>query len=442
MDDYLPIYARILDDVCPIPTDNFPDAFDSRFARLSHKEGKTAWNHRTENAGKLLGMYYEKDGVIHITQRTRVFLETNDQPAFFKSVCFKFQQPNGSQKIQTIKEKVRHKIRFKPYHFVIKLLKLASENNVVLARDEIAYYVLNSLEVLQDKVPAEDVLARLLSDRKRGINVKVEVSGKAYSYAMQHINAQFDYLMLANLIRKDDKRIWLNSKEKESVAAFIKDLNRRVSFDIYRYDLNEDRVASQIERDWQDYFGNVTERDMNQMPTNLASLDLTGEIASELAKPEVTAIGDEGENFVIRIERDRVKIFNPRLVNKINHHGKAKGLGYDITSIEADRDPKNPEYLRYIEVKSTKRVNPPDFSETMDSIYLTRNEWVAAEQQAVHYYIYRVYFTNHGVYVNTIKNPVLKSIQGKLFAVPTVYRLEFDDKAVDEKQKFKTLKSE
>jgi hypothetical protein len=147
-------------------------------------------------------------------------------------------------------------------------------------------------------------------------------------------------------------------------------------------------------------------------------------------------LGDEGENFVLQVERNIVKSFNPRLVNKVNHHGKTRGLGYDITSIEASRNKKNPEYLRYIEVKSTKRVHPPDFTDTMDTINLTRNEWVAAEQQSNHFYIYRVYFTAKGIFISIIKDPVKKNDDRLLYATPTVYRLEFGDKAVDEKLKF------
>ena len=146
-------------------------------------------------------------------------------------------------------------------------------------------------------------------------------------------------------------------------------------------------------------------------------------------------LGDEGERFVLKMEKDIVKAFNSRLINKVNHHGKTRGLGYDITSIEAGRNKKNPEFLRYIEVKATKRVHPPDFSNTQDTINMTRNEWVAAEQHANHFYIYRVYFTAQGKFVSIINDPAKKNKNNILYATPTSYRVEFGEDAVDEKMK-------
>jgi hypothetical protein len=86
--------------------------------------------------------------------------------------------------------------------------------------------------------------------------------------------------------------------------------------------------------------------------------------------------------------------------------------------------------------KSTTRVTPPKFDVTFDTINLTRNEWVAAEQHAEHFYIYRIYFTNFGTFISIINNPVKKNIDKILYATPTMYRVEFFDKAVDEQLKF------
>ncbi|MBL7128026.1 MAG: DUF3883 domain-containing protein [Ignavibacteria bacterium] len=435
MDDLLPIYSEILNDICPIPTSQFAKIFDYKLTKYIKDNKKTIRNHRTENAGKLLGMYFEKDGIVNMTERTQKFLKDNDQPALFKSVCFRFQQPNGSQKIQTIRKKCDTKICFKPYHFVIRILKIANDNETTLTKNEIAYYVLNSLDTLQGKVSPETVYNRIISDRNKKIINKVETPGKAYSYSIQHINEQYDHLELSNLIRKDNKHIWLNNKEKKAIDTFIKDFNNPISFKVCEYNLEGDKIGNQITRDWQEYFGQISKTEINSFYTTLDSLDLHRKVSKPILDADLSTIelGDEGEDVVLKIEKDRVKSFNPRLVNKVNYHGKMKGLGYDITSIEADRNPKNPEFFRYIEVKSTKRVHPPKFIEILDSINLTRNEWVAAEQHSKHYYIYRVYFTNHGIFISVINNPVKKNEERKLFAVPINYRLEFNDKAVDEK---------
>lgn len=71
-------------------------------------------------------------------------------------------------------------------------------------------------------------------------------------------------------------------------------------------------------------------------------------------------LGNEGENFVLEFEKNLVKSFNPRLVNKVNYLGKTKGLGYDI---------------------------------------------ISAEQHSIHFYIYRIYFTNFGTFISIINDP-------------------------------------
>jgi len=434
MDDYLPIYAKILDEICPIPVNQFDKTFDKKFSYYIKDDDKTIKNHRTENVDKLLGMYFEKDGIIYISERTKKFLENNDQPAFFKSVCFKFQQPNGSQKIQTTEEKIKYGIKFRPYHFILSLLKTAADKKNTLTKDEIAYYVLNALEVLQGNISVDEVLKIILDDRAKKIHKKIETSGKAYSYSYQHINEQFDYLELANLVRKDNKNIWLNMKESASIELFMKDLEKPLAIDYTKYNLDAKDIGKKIEQEWREYFGTITESDAKKFQTSVDSLETL--LPTDIPSMSMIDLGDEGESFVLKIEKERVKAFNPRLVNKVNYHGKTRGLGYDITSIEADRNKKNPEYFRYIEVKATKRVHPPDFTDTLDTINLTRNEWVAAEQHSDHFYIYRIYFTAKGTFISVINDPVKKNEDGLLYATPTLYRLEFNDSAVDERLKY------
>lgn len=435
MDDYLPIYAEILNEICPIPKKKFDKTFDQKLAHYIKDDSKTIRNHRTENVDKLLGMYFEKDEIIYISGRTTKFLKDKDQPAFFKSVCYRFQQPNGSQKIKTTtKKKTEKGISFKPYHFVLSLLKTATEDRTILTKNEVAYYVLNALEVLQGKVSVAEVLDVIKKDRAKGIEKKVDTS-KNYAWGYQHINEQFDYLELANLIRKDARNIWLNPREIQSIDYFIEDLKRPLSINFSEFNFEAKGVSKEIELKWQNYFGEVTDFEEIKFATSIKSLEpfLPTDELPMTSSISTIVLGDEGENFVLQIEKDRVKEFNPRLVNKVNHHGKTKGLGYDITSIEADRNKKNPEFFRYIEVKATKRVHPPDFKDTLDTINLTRNEWVAAEQHSIHFYIYRIYFTSKGTFISVINDPVNKNNEGMLYSTPIVYRVEFSDKAVDEK---------
>lgn len=438
MDDYLPVYAEILNEICPIPAEQFDDTFDKKLSHYIKDDYKTIKNHRTENVDKLLGMYFEKDGVIYLSERTNKFLVDTDQPAFFKSVCFRFQQPNGSQKLYTTSNKVEHEVNFKPYHFILALLKSAASKSIVLTKMEVAYYVLNALEVLQGRVSVDEVLQTILSDRAKKVDKRVELPGKASSYTLQHINEQFAYLELANLIRKDRVCIWLNSRESASTELFVRDLAKPLAIDFSKYNFDEIGSGRIVELEWQEYFCGISETESRAFVTNISSLEpvFPTDVSPKVPFTSAIELGDEGETFVLQFERDLVKAFNPRLVNKVNFHGKQRGLGYDITSIEASRNRKHPEYLRYIEVKATKRVHPPDFTDTLDTINLTRNEWVAAEQQSNHFYIYRIYFTTGGTVISIINDPVKKNDDELLYATPTIYRLEFGEAAVDETLRF------
>jgi hypothetical protein len=436
MDDYLPIYAEILCEICPISAKNFAKEFDERLSKHIKDDFKTIKNHRTENVDKLLGLVYEKDGIIYLSDRTKKYLEDSDQPALFKSVCFQFQQPNGSQKINTIIDKIQNGISFKPYHYILSLLQKAKQNSVVLTKHEVGYYVLNSLQVLQGKVAAEEVLKTILSNRANKITKKVTVT-KNYAWDYQHINEQYDYLKLANLIRDNGSDIWINSKEQITIDYFIENLKLPLAVDYSKYDLEEKTIGKKIELEWQEYFGNSSQFDQEKFNTSINSLDaVTSILKGQQVGKSTIELGDDGENFVLEFEKNLVKSFNPRLVSKVNYLGKTKGLGYDILSIEASRNLSSPEFHRYIEVKATTRVNPPNFTDTLDSINLTRNEWVAAEQHTSHFYIYRIYFTNFGTFISIINDPVKKNIDGILYATPTIYRVEFSDKAVDEQLKF------
>ena len=122
MDDYLPIYVEILREICPISTSNFPEEFDKRLSKYVKDESKTIKNHRTENVFKILGLVFIRNEIVYLSDRAKKFIEDGDQPALFKSVCFQFQQPNGSQKLNTIYQKILDNISFRPYHYILSLL--------------------------------------------------------------------------------------------------------------------------------------------------------------------------------------------------------------------------------------------------------------------------------------------------------------------------------
>ena len=142
-------------------------------------------------------------------------------------------------------------------------------------------------------------------------------------------------------------------------------------------------------------------------------------------------LGDKGEAFVYKMECERVKAYKERLVNKVLLLGKTKGLGYDISSIEANENPGKPEFARYIEVKSTTRISEPSFDALWsDSLNLTSKEWIAAEQYGEYYNIYRVYFTKTKTIVVKINNPFKKAAENEIEVFPTIYQMDFSARVI------------
>lgn len=147
----------------------------------------------------------------------------------------------------------------------------------------------------------------------------------------------------------------------------------------------------------------------------------------------LTEFGDEGEALVYDYEKQRVAAFNQRLANKVLSLGKTKGLGYDIQSVIA-KPGDMAEFVKYIEVKSTKRLTCPDIHDSLwvDTLNITRNEYIAAQQHKEFYSIFRVYFTRDGVVFFILANVAQKFSNGQIQAVPMTYRVDFSNSCVDD----------
>ena len=442
MDDLLPAYAKVIDEICPCDAEDFESLFNAAFMKyipVTERVKKTLDNHRTEISGKLFGMYFfAEDGKVYESERTQKFLEDNDQPAFFKDICYKMQFPNGTQKTSpTVIDRIADGICIRPNAFLLKLLLIAQTANVSITKREVGYYVLNSLDVLQGKASPYEVLNAISRDQKAGLERTISVPGKQSSYNWQHINEQMNYLELANLIRfTDDKRVVLNSKEMKTIELFANDWDKKPNFDVYSYDLStvENRRAFQF--DWDAYFAKISPC-ASQFTTSAGALvdeglepDTSGSSGGD--KINLVEFGNEGELVVYEYEKKRVAAFNSRLAKKVLSLGKTKGLGYDIQSVVAEPGDMA-EFVKYIEVKSTKRLTCPSIDDSLwvDTLNITRNEWVAAQQHQGFYSIYRVYFTRDGIYVFILNNPIRKYQEGKLTATPMTYRLDFSNVAVD-----------
>lgn len=439
IDDLLPAYAKVIDDITPCTAEDFSKKFNELLApylSTDKRLKKTLDNHRTEIAGKLFGMYYvEDDGYVYASDRTRKFLKDNDQPAFFKDLCYKMQFPNGMQKPQTFQPLLDNKISIRPNAFLLRILQLAAAKHLILSKREIGFYILNSLDVLQGIAVPEEVMEAIEDDRNNGIERKIETEGKASSYNYQHINEQINYLELANLVYTNNLgEVWLNQNENDAIQIFASDWNKAPNFDVYAYDLSEVDGRKRFEVDWTVYYGKLSNK-VQQFDTTASALGVADELSTKKkdSGQSTVEIGDEGEAFVLEYEKRRVFQFNPRLVNRVLALGKTRGLGYDIQSVVAEAGDKA-DFAKYIEVKSTKRVTEPDLSDAywMDTLNITRNEWIAAQQHGEFYCIYRVYFVRGRVLMYVINNIHKKQIENKIDVVPLTYRIDFGKDAIDQ----------
>ena len=442
MDDLLPAYAKVIDEICPCRHEQFEQLFNNAFQRFlpeSDRIKKTLDNHRTEISGKLFGMYFfADDGFVYESERTQKYLEDNDQPAFFKDICFKMQFPNGMQKVSTtVAQRVADEISVRPNAFIIKLLQIAEVANVSVTKKMIGYYVLNSLDVLQGNASPYEVLEQITKDVKAGIERDIIVPGKATSYTHQHINEQINYLELANLIRvTDDKRVLLNQNEREALDLFASMYDRQPDFDVYSYNLDDIEIRKEFQYDWDSYYARISKYANKFVTTSEAlvfeEMDTKdGEKEVKKTGGNLTAFGDEGEALVYEYEKKRVSEFNIRLANKVLALGRTKGIGYDIQSVIAEPGDEA-EFVKYIEVKSTKRLTCPDVSDSLwiDTLNVTRNEWIAAHQHKGYYSIYRVFFTRDGVSIFVIEDVAEKIKEGKIQATPMTYRLDYASDSV------------
>lgn len=445
MDDLLPAYASVIDEICPCRHEDFESLFNNAFQRFlpeSDRIKKTLDNHRTEISGKLFGMYfYAEDGMVYESERTQKYLSDSDQPAFFKDICYKMQFPNGMQKVSTtVAQRVKDEISIRPFAFVLKLLQIAMTAKIDITKRMLGYYVLNSLDVLQGKASPYEVLEAIEKDIKAGIERDIVVPGKATSFTHQHINEQINYLELANLIRiideNHDKRVVLNLSEMETIEFFIQEYDKKPAFDVYSYDLGTIEERKIFQFNWDAYYARLSEY-ASKFTTSSNSLSYKEGETSEKDETKkqgqnLVQFGDEGEALVYEYEKNRVSKFNPHLVRKVLALGKTRGIGYDIQSVIAEPGDMA-EFVKYIEVKSTKRFTCPDLQDSLwiDTLNITRNEYVAAKQHGEFYYIYRVYFTSQGITMFIIGDVGKKLDDGRMQATPMTYRVDFSSSSVD-----------
>lgn len=307
--------------------------------------------------------------------------------------------------------------------YVVEFLDYARKQtaNKAITKQEVGYYILNNLDVLKGQVDVSNVYSRIISDRDNNVR-RDRLAG---SHDWQHIKEQFNLLELANVIETNAEYIWLNSSEEQAIKLFCK-MNHEARFDISKYE------GKRAQAEWDLYYGKLNP-EISKLNTQFNDSIQIKELKKERGAVGLSTVelGDKGEAFVYKMECKRVKTYKERLVNKVLLLGKTKGLGYDISSVEANENPGKPEFARYIEVKATTRVSEPSFdARWSDSLNLTSKEWIAAEQYGEYYNIYRVYFTKTKTIVVKINNPFKKAAENKIDVFPTIYQMDFSAKAI------------
>lgn len=441
IEDILSSYAKIIHDLCPCSEEDFIDEFNSRLSIYLKALGQPADtkalnNHRTETAKTLFGMYYiDAQKVVYETERTQKFLKDNDQPAFFKDICYKLQFPNGMTINKTINERIAAKIKCYPCRLVLSVMQEAQTSGIKLTVRDIGYYVLNSQDALSRKAKPSEIIKQIVADRKAKIVCTIS-SGKNDPWDWEHITGILNYLYLANLIEYSkasnarDREITLNVHESATINIFISGNSDPLDFDIYditRYPRMsvKDRKIFQLE--WDKYNGQLSKHSSSfyTLPSclGISTVVPLGSVR-KATKVMTAAIGKAGESYVEKYEKDILSKINPAYQSKVINKANQRGIGYDIESAEICG--KRLGGTKYIEVKTTTRVSPPTSKTFIDVVNLTRNEMNAAKKYLSAFYVYRVYLTKGNVYIYQLKDIASKNSKGIVNIDAPVYEMRFD----------------
>lgn len=414
--------ARCCSALKELPINEYKDKLNAMirlYPENAGKADKTINNWRTEIAA-LFGFYIEdKDTQKTETGEIAYFLDKEqDLVQFFKFYLFKFQYPGGHLKSDRIKEFIDAGIKFKPAHYILKLLYEAEQKRdkpLGITKEEATHCIFNDLRVTRDNRDVKEVIDLILNNRKD--KVEYEHGGDITRYAGDIL----DYLVHANLLDERHGYFYLNHTEMESIMVFIGDDNYFDGYDtFYGKDINVADLSA-IEKDWFSYVN-------KELRPELFRTDLTSyftelpEQEEELYKTAVDEkvaeilegigstkdIGDLGENLIIGHEKVRlVNLGREDLIHLVKKIPTALAVGYDIQSVEgANEDQRK----RYIEVKTTISNRPLKFF----GFHLTRNEWDSANTLNDRYFVYRLMINRSQKIIYILQNPVQLYKQDKI----------------------------
>lgn len=404
---------------------DFDSQFDIEFAKYNTGTSKTLKNYRTEMI-RLYGLAFTNtDGFIEPTQRTLQLLETQDFNQFFKVFCLKFQFPNCINKSQSTIEQLSKNIKFKPAQFILRLYLLGIDkygDSFSVSGNEISNLVFNDLRVTTGQLSPEQCFLQLVANR----NSDVHYEGG--SNLNQHGREFLGYMRLANLLVDGDieNNFILNKNEINSINAIIEN---DFFFEIPHNFSESVDSKKMIGSKWDEWYGAVTDKQLQLLKTSIQTVKEIGEnimlesqtnhnVSSQPLGTLCKDIGDLGEKFVLKYEKDKIAQIRPDKVGLVQKVSNDTVLGFDIQSLEFDDLNKK----KLIEVKTTNRTYPPNLN-VLTSFNMSSNEWETARNYSNAYYIYRVFLLGKNIKVFIVKDPVNEQSKGNIILEPHEYRV-------------------
>jgi len=410
-----------------------------RYPGNSSRKEKTISNWRTEISSLLALVQYSKDGKCRPSKMAKNINSNENLIEFFRYFCFNFQYPGGYLKEHEIVNYIKKGIKFKPVHYIIKVLIYGQEKEEKfgITKAEATHCIFNDLRVTRDQRNVNETY--LLIKKNRLIKNNYTEDGDIIRYAGDIL----DYMVLANLLRlSPNGKYFLVTSEIDVIQTFQKDKKTFTNYDIFyqKSDLKPQDLSG-LKNSWYDYFNENLNKKIFETTDNFLfkkddekipkiSQPLIQNILQGLEEKKISNkiktkdIGNAGEAVTMHHEVKRLqslgKIDLSKQVKKIPDY---LGVGYDIKSFEGQNIDPDKELQRLIEVKSTiskNKVNSKGFN-------MTVNEWTAAETLKEAYYIYRLQFSNSGAQLFIIKDPVTQYKKDKISMRPgaNIVRIEY-----------------
>ncbi len=380
------------------------------------KKNKTINNWRTEISSLFALVGYDRDAdVMYSEELANKLAWSQDLMHFFKVFLFTFQYPGGHLKSYEAKECIGRHIRFKPAKYLLELLVSAEreETREFINKAEATHCIFNDLRVTAEGRSVSDTLKIIRENRTNGLSY--DWAGDKIRYAGDIL----DYLVYANLLKRNGQKYYINMAESEAISVFLEDTSWFGGYDFFYNHTFESQDLTNAQDEWFSYVNKTTAK----VTFETDILSLIGLSAAEIKKPnpvedaeiqdlleqvkvagqppKTKEIGDKGESLIYGHECMRLKKGGrEELVASVMPIPNQFKMGYDIRSFELDKLSNH----RLIEVKTSISTEKLDFNQ----FRLTENEWNAAQSYLDKYYVYRLVINKSGHKLFVIRNPVEK----------------------------------